>query len=77
MIDNPDGKDHFDKVLASAMDGSDQYQRAIAVMYDLGGYNPARFEKVVADAQAIYDTYASKRKYYLHENGKPLIALWG
>ena len=77
VIDNPDGKDHFDKVLASAMDGSDQYQRAIAVMYDLGGYNPARFEKVVADAQAIYDTYASKRKYYLHENGKPLIALWG
>jgi hypothetical protein len=28
-------------------------------MYDLGGYNLARFEKVVADAQAIYDTYAS------------------
>ncbi len=25
----------------------------------------------------IYDTYASQRKYYLHENGKPLIALWG
>ena len=77
VIDNPDGKDHFDKVLASAMDGSDQYQRAIAVMYDLGGYNPARFEKDDGDAQAIYDTYASKRKYYLHENGKPLIALWG
>ncbi|MBQ8673764.1 MAG: xylosidase [Bacteroides sp.] len=77
VIDNPDGKDHFDKVLANAMNGSDQYQRAIAVMYDLGGYNPQRLQKVLDDAKAIYNNYATTRKYYLHENGKPMIALWG
>lgn len=77
VIDNPDGKDHFDKVLANAMKGSDLHQRAIAVMYDLGGYNPNRLQKVLDDAKNIYDTYASKQKYYLHENGKPMIALWG
>ncbi|MCM1505129.1 MAG: glycoside hydrolase family 71/99-like protein [Muribaculum sp.] len=77
VIDNAAGKDHFDKVLSSAMKGSDQYQRAIAVMYDLGGYNPGRLEKVVNDARMIYDTYATTRKFYLHENNKPLLALWG
>ncbi len=77
VIDNPDGKDHFDKVLENAMKGSDKYQRAIAVMYDLGGYTPQRQQKVLDDAQNIYNSYASTRKYYLHENGKPMIALWG
>lgn len=77
VIDNPDGKDHFDKVLANAMKGSDQYGRAIAIMYDLGGYVPSRLDKVLADAKDIYDKYASTKKFYLHENNKPLIALWG
>ena len=77
VIDNPQGEDHFNTVLSHAMKGSQQYQRAIAVMYDLGGYNPGRLDKVVADAQNIYTQYASTQKYYLHENGKPLIALWG
>lgn len=77
VIDNPDGKDHFDKVLSNAMNGSDMYQRAIAVMYDLGGYIPARYDKVLADAQNIMNTYAKSRRYYLHHNGKPMIALWG
>ncbi len=77
VIDNPAGADHFNTVLGHAMKGSDQYERAIGVMYDLGGYNPERFDKVVADAQWIYDTYAKSQKFYIHENGKPMIALWG
>lgn len=77
VIDNPAGEDHFNTVLAHAMKGSDQYQRAIAVMYDLGGYTPERLDKVVNDAKDIYDKYASTKTFYLHENGKPLIALWG
>lgn len=77
VIDNPAGADHFNKVLASAMKGSDEYQRAISVMYDLGGYSVDRYQKVLDDAQWIYNTYASQKTFYLHENGKPLIALWG
>lgn len=78
------GKDHFNTVLKHAMKGSNQYQRAISVMYDLGGFEPGtdRDEAfLLADAQYIMDTYKLKdrnqQKFYLHEDGKPLLALWG
>ena len=84
VINNPDGKAHFNKVLASAMKASNQYQRAICVMYDLGGFmsdNTRNADAVLADAQEILDTYRLKdrnvQKYYLYENEKPLIVLWG
>lgn len=81
VIDNPDGKDHFDKVLESAMKASNTHQRAICVMYDLGGFISNRLQKTVDDAQAIMDKYElkdrTKQKFYLHQNNKPLIALWG
>lgn len=84
VIDNPDGKDHFDKVLESAMEGSNTHQRAICVMYDLGGFksgNNRGTSAVLADAQAIMDKYQlkdrNKQKFYLYHNSKPLITLWG
>lgn len=81
VIDNPDGKDHFDKVLESAMEASNTHQRAICVMYDLGGFTPQRLAKTLADAQDIKEKYAlddrNKQKFYLHQGGKPLIVLWG
>lgn len=81
VIDNPDGKDHFDKVLESAMEASNTHQRAICVMYDLGGFIPSRLAKTLADAQAIMDKYQlkdrTKQKFYLHQSEKPLIVLWG
>lgn len=81
VIDNPDGKDHFDTVLGHAMEASNTYQRAICAMYDLGGFTPARLNKTLNDAQAIRDTYQledrTKQKYYLHHNNKPLISVWG
>jgi hypothetical protein len=81
VIDNPDGKDHFDTVLRHAMEASNTHQRAICVMYDLGGFTPARLSKTLADAQAIMDTYQlkdrTKQKFYLHQKDKPLITLWG
>lgn len=85
VINNPDGKDHFDKVLASAMKGSNLYQRAICVMYDLGGFMDGGVRntvaEVLADAQNIMDTYQLKnrdvQKYYLYQNDKPMIVLWG
>ena len=84
VINNPDGKDHFDKVLESAMKGSNTYQRAICVMYDLGGFmsdNSRNTNAVLADAQAIMDKFQllnrnAKQKYYLYQGGKPLIVLW-
>ena len=81
VIDNPDGKDHFDTVLESAMEASNTHQRAICVMYDLGGFQPDRLNKTLDDAQAIMDKYQlkdrAKQKFYLYHNGKPLIVMWG
>jgi len=85
VINNPEGKAHFDKVLESAMKGSNTYERALCVMYDLGGYEPNKNNNtaaVLADARAIMDKYqllnrSAKQKFYLYEDGKPLIALWG
>lgn len=85
VVNNKDGKDHFNKVLRSAMKASNQYQRAICIMYDLGGFEPARnntVKAVLADTRELADTYKlfdrdAMQKYYLYENGKPLIVLWG
>lgn len=85
VVNNHDGKDHFNKVLASAMKASNQYERAICIMYDLGGFEPKNrntVAAVLADTKELVDTYHlmdrnAGQKYYLYENGKPLIVLWG
>lgn len=83
VINNPDGADHFNKVLESAMKGSNQYQRAICVMYDLGGFSTTNNKDLVLkDISAIADKYKlfdrnAGQKYYLYQNGKPLVTLWG
>jgi hypothetical protein len=74
---------HFDKVLENAMKASNEYQRAICVMYDLGGFmnGDNNVAAVLADTDRITSTYDLKnrgrQKFYLHHNGKPLIVLWG
>lgn len=81
VIDNSKGKDHFDKVLESAMEASNTHQRAISVMYDLSGATSAKIANVIADAQDIMNKYQlkdrTKQKFYLHQNNKPLITIWG
>lgn len=83
-IMSDDHKDHFDVVLKHAMKASNKYERAIAVMYDLGGVtakNPNMISTMMKDAQELYDEYqlsgTGKQKFYLHENSKPVLALWG
>lgn len=75
------GKTHFNQVLENAMDASNEYKRAICIMYDLSGSDQSGIEKMVEDAQNLYDKYElgtrNKQKYYLYENGKPLLAIWG
>lgn len=51
------GNRHFSKVLASAVSASTQYDRAISVMYDLSGMQPAGVTTLLNDAQWILDTY--------------------
>lgn len=81
VVNNAQHKNHFDKVLDNAMKGSNQYQRAISVMYDLSGASENMISGMVADAQELMNKYQLKdrsvQKYYLYENGKPLLAIWG
>ena len=83
-VNNPNHARHFNKVLENAMKASNTHQRAICVMYDLGGFEPRsrnNVAAVLADTQGILDKYNLKdrnqQKFYLHHNGKPLIVLWG
>lgn len=80
--DNGGHRDHFNKVLDHAMKASNTYQRAIAVMYDLSGTNKNMLDLMVQDAQWLMNTYQlnnrdAQQKFYLYENERPLIALWG
>lgn len=81
-VPNKEHKDHFDTVLKHAMKASNKYQRAIAIMYDMSGFTTATsLAAMVKDAQELMDLYQLKdrnvQKFYLHENGKPMLTLWG
>lgn len=80
-IKNPSGKNHFNKVLSSAMTAAKKYDRAICVMYDMSGMRSGDENVVIKDIDELSATYdMSQRKEnstYLHHNGKPLVVLWG
>lgn len=74
---------HSDKVMSDALQASEKYQRAIAVMYDLSGMkdNDTDPNVVINDWKHLLDdmklTSGSKHQTYLYHNGKPLVAVWG
>ena len=80
-IANPSGKKHFNKVMASAMECANKYDRAVAIMYDLSGM-PANGPDILlkdidalAKAHHLFDHEANPS--YLYQNGKPLVTVWG
>ena len=80
-IASKSGKAHFDKVLSSAMDCANRYDRAIAVMYDLSGMPANGVDVLLRDIQEVARTHSlfdhSENPSYLYHNGKPLVAVWG
>lgn len=72
---------HSDKVLESAMEASNEYARAISIMYDMVGLNANTSVNVILDdAARLIEKYNIKdrnsaQRYYLYHNGKPLIGL--
>lgn len=80
-IRNPSGKMHFTKVLDDAMKASGKYGRAISIMYDLSGMQPGEERIVLKDIDELSVRYGllnpQKATNYLHEHGKPLVAVWG
>ena len=81
QINNPTARELSDKVLASAMKASNQYNRAICMMYDCVGLGPeCTVDQMIEDIRNVSEQYQffnreAAQKYYLYHNGKPLIAL--
>jgi len=82
-IRNPSGMQHFNTVLKNAMAAAKKEGRAICIMYDLSGMNPQDTALLLEDIDnlnvqySLLDRKAKKSPTYLHENGKPLVAVWG
>jgi hypothetical protein len=75
------GKNHFDKVLESAMAASKKYNRAICIMYDLSGMRPGDEQILIKDLDELAEKYKifspKDNPTYLYHNGKPLVTVWG
>lgn len=76
-------KGHATDVLTHAFEAASQYDRAIAIMYDLSGLrsNGEDCSTLIEDWKFLVDslkvTNQKGNKTYLHHNDKPLVAIWG
>ncbi len=72
---------HNNTVLKNAINVSQKYNRAIAVMYDLSGTTKNNYKNIISDWKNLVDqmklTNRGDEQTYLYHNGKPLIAIWG
>ncbi len=67
-------------VLRHAVEASNKYERAIAVMYDLSGLKAEGEDcsSVIEDWKYLVDELKiTGQKTYLNHNGKPIVAIWG
>ncbi len=77
------GKKESVKILKDALEAASKYKRAIAVMYDLSGLKATGEDcsSIIADWKYLVDslkvTNQQGAKTYLHENGKPVVCIWG
>lgn len=80
-IKSTSGKQHFNKVLRSAAYAALEYDRTIAVMYDLSGMNSGDVDVLINDWKELNETHhftdRSSYSNYLSNDGKPVIAIWG
>ena len=80
-IRNESGMKHFTGVLESASKAALEYDRTIAVMYDLSGITSDEIDIVIKDWKNLLQKfgYDNRSKYgnYLFCNDRPLVAVWG
>ena len=77
------GRTESVRILQNALASASKYKRAIAVMYDLSGLR-ARGEdcsSIIEDWKYLVDsirvTRQSGANTYLHEDGRPVVCIWG
>jgi len=77
------GNSESSQVVKNAFEAASKYKRAIAVMYDLSGLRASGEDcsAIIEDWKYLVDslrvTNQKGAKTYLHENGKPVVAIWG
>lgn len=80
-IRNESGMKHFTGVLESASKAALEYDRTIAVMYDLSGIRSNEVDIVINDWKNLLKKFGfgerSKYGNYLFYNDRPLVAIWG
>lgn len=77
------GRKEATTILSNALEAASRYKRAIAVMYDLSGLKGKGEDcsSIIEDWKYLVDTIKVTRQpganTYLHENGKPVVVIWG
>ena len=65
-------------VLDHCREGANLYGRTYAVMYDLSGMGSGQMRKVMDDWKLLVDRMQiTKDPAYLHQSGRPVVAVWG
>lgn len=75
------GRNHFNKVLQSASKSALEFDRTIAVMYDLSGMRSEDADVLIEDWKRVKNEFGFDKRTeysnYLFNEGKPLVAVWG
>ena len=77
----PANFNHCNTVLMHCREGSNRNGRTYGVMYDLSGLQSGQMNRVIDDWKLLVDRMKigsdPNDRAYLHENGKPVVAVWG
>ncbi|WP_020529754.1 glycoside hydrolase family 71/99-like protein [Flexithrix dorotheae] len=80
-IRHESGRKHFTGVLESASKAALEYNRTIAVMYDLSGITSSEVDIVIEDWKSLLKKFGfekrSKYSNYLFNEGHPVVSIWG
>jgi hypothetical protein len=77
------GRTESTLILQNALEAASKYKRAIAVMYDLSGLRATGEDcsLLIKDWKYLVDSIRVTRQAgantYLHENGRPVVVIWG
>jgi hypothetical protein len=80
-LGDPRAHVHNNTVLSNCRAGANEQGRAYALMYDLSGLPAGGTQRVIDDWKQLVTrmklTRDPRDRAYLHEGGKPVVAIWG
>ena len=76
---NPVYNENMDSVETHAMNSAAKYGRVFYVMYDDSGLDSTELDTIEADWQndVVNNLHLTSSPYYLHQNGEPVVCIWG